>query len=192
MSATVVTKVDSEATPEAATVWEEISVTIVNIDESEASQSDALSATTVTGDKEKNLGEESRIVSELRDRVSLLKRCHAEMKSALVTWNRQTKQMFSHPSRAIEELTRQIKNHWSIPRKIYWLQVTGKHESQIHDWPAESSVFIKVRGLGAGRYDDDESDAIDDEEMVRYIRREKHPKGVVRLSIGGRVVTHPW
>jgi hypothetical protein len=86
----------------------------------------------------------------------------------------------------------QIKKHWSIPRKVYWLQINGKHKSKIQDWPKESLVVIKIRGLGAGGYgeedDDDDCDAIDDDERGGYVRPEKKPKGVVRLSIGGRVV----
>jgi hypothetical protein len=48
---------------------------------------------------------------------------------------KQTKQIFFHPERALDEISWQIKKHWSIPRKVYWLQINGGHESQIIDWP---------------------------------------------------------
>jgi hypothetical protein len=88
---------------------------------------------------------ESSVKAELRDQVLILRSHGAETKSELVSWNGQTKQMFFNPDHAIEELTSQIKNHWSIPRKVYWLQFNGKHESQVQSWPQESSATIKVK-----------------------------------------------
>jgi hypothetical protein len=86
--------------------------------------------------------------ADLRNQVSILRSHCADTKSALVSWNGQTKQMFFNPDHAIEELTSQIKNHWGIPRKVYWLQINGNHESQVQCWPKESSVVVKVTGLG--------------------------------------------
>jgi hypothetical protein len=55
--------------------------------------------------------------SSLRDQVTILK-CHLkETKSALVSWDKQLKQMFFCPDRALEELIWQIKKHWGIPRR---------------------------------------------------------------------------
>jgi hypothetical protein len=56
--------------------------------------------------------------------------------------------MFFSPSRAIAEFMRKIKDHWGISRKVYWLCINGKHESQVCDWPEESSVAIKIKGKG--------------------------------------------
>jgi hypothetical protein len=81
---------------------------------------------------------------ELRSQVAILKENWEEMKSALVSWGKQVKQMFFHPEYALEELICQIKRHWSIPRKFYWLQINGPHESQVTELPKESSVIIKV------------------------------------------------
>jgi hypothetical protein len=93
---------------------------------------------------------ENSVETELRNQVSILRSHCAETKLALVSWNGQTKQMFFRPENALEDLSAQIKRQWAIPRKVYWLQVNGIHESQISDWPAESSVVVKVRGFGAG------------------------------------------
>jgi hypothetical protein len=87
----------------------------------------------------------SRVETELRNQVSILRSHCVETKSALVSSNGETKQMFFNSEYAIEELSAQIKRHWSIPRKAHWLQVNGIHESQIKDWPAESSVVVNVR-----------------------------------------------
>jgi hypothetical protein len=92
----------------------------------------------------------TRAEPELRDQVSTLRSDSAETKSALVSWNNQTKQMFFNPEHAIEKLSTQIKKQWGIPREVYWLQVNGIHECQTKDWPSESSIVLKVRGLGAG------------------------------------------
>jgi hypothetical protein len=95
---------------------------------------------------------------------------------------------------ALEEIIWQIKKHWSITRKVHWLQVNGKHESQITEWPKESAVEIRIRGLGAGGFEDDDNEFPDDdaynpEETNVSVGRErtKHPKGIARLSIFGRI-----
>jgi hypothetical protein len=35
------------------------------------------------------------------------------------------------------------------------VQINGYHESQITDWPKESSIEIKVRGLGTWGFEDE-------------------------------------
>jgi hypothetical protein len=91
------------------------------------------------------------VTDDLLTQLTTLKSCCSETKSALVTWSNQTKQMFFNPDHASEELSAQIHKHWGIPKKVYWLQINGVHESQVRDWPSESSIAIKVRGLGAGK-----------------------------------------
>jgi hypothetical protein len=113
------------------------------------------------------------------------------MKSVLITWGNHTKQVFFDESNAIPGITRKIKEVWSILRKIYWLQINGRHESQIHEWPRESSVVVKVRGLGEGEWDDDD-DVHDFEDGVEFgpsSARKKFPKGKVKVYIGGEILS---
>jgi hypothetical protein len=61
--------------------------------------------------------------------------------------------------------------------------------------PKESSIEIKIRGLGAGKFDNDEEVDHDDDIVYReqetrpyrYIKHNEYPKGIVRISFEGRV-----
>jgi hypothetical protein len=82
--------------------------------------------------------------------------------------------------------------YWSISRKIYWLQINGRHESQIQEWLKESSIAIKIRGLGGGLFDDDvdDDDVFDPDDWGggSYDIKKKYtkqPKGMVRINILG-------
>jgi hypothetical protein len=61
----------------------------------------------------------SQVETELRSQASILKGHCAETKSALVSWNGKTKQMFFNPDHAIEELSSQIQKYWGTPEKGY-------------------------------------------------------------------------
>jgi hypothetical protein len=173
-------KLESAETPEATTVSGE-----VKLESSETPE-----ATTVSDKINLKFPETlEAMTTSLKDRLLLLKEYWKETNSALVSWGNQTKQLFFHPENALEEIKWQIKKHWSIPRKFYWLQINGRHESQITDWPRESSIEIKIRGLGAGGFDDPEFP--DDDVFDPYEepgggplkKRKKHPKGTIKVNI---------
>jgi hypothetical protein len=133
-------------------------------------------------------GIEGRLpISTLKDQLQALKQLKEEMKSALITWGSQVKQVFFKEAEEISVIQRAIKNHWNIPRHFYWLQVNGKHECQVTVWPQESSIVIKIRGLGAGPGGDTYGDPSSNWENEAYERRDTFSKGKMRLCISGRI-----
>jgi hypothetical protein len=130
---------------------------------------------------------------DLKTELVSLKESMKGMKSALISWGKHSKQIIFEETCAIGTVTRQIKRLWNIPRKIYWLQINGRHESQIQEWPKESSIVIKIRCLGAGEFGDDagDDDVFDPDDWGggptgSGKKRTKQPKGMVRLNILGR------
>jgi hypothetical protein len=85
----------------------------------------------------------------LKEEITQLKQDEGSL-SALVSLGKDTRQIFFEAHNAVQRLVQKIKEIWNIPRKLYWLSVNGKHESQITSWPKTSNVEIKIRGLGAG------------------------------------------
>jgi hypothetical protein len=88
-------------------------------------------------------------------------------------------------------LTKKIREIWEIPRKIYWLQVNGKHESLITSWPQVSTVEIRIKGPAGGDpdadwEDDDVHDPSDPEDLPAP-SREKFPKGWIKIGISGLI-----
>jgi hypothetical protein len=86
----------------------------------------------------------------LREQLSILKGREEDTKSAVISWERQSARTFFSPDHAVAEFERKIKDHWGMPRRVYWLCINEQHESQMKEWPEESSVVIKIKGLGAG------------------------------------------
>jgi hypothetical protein len=105
--------------------------------------------------------------------------------SAIITFGRQSRQIFLEAHNAIQRLVQKIKEIWNIPRKLYWLLVNGKHESLVTSWPRVSTIQIKIKGL-AGY--DRLADGNDDDQLdvgPPVPSGEKFKKGWIKLGIAG-------
>jgi hypothetical protein len=87
----------------------------------------------------------------LREQLRTLKSCEEDTKSAVISWGNQAVQMLFSPSQEISESDPTVKGHWGIQRSEYWISINWKHESIAQEWPKESSVVVKIKGLGAGK-----------------------------------------
>jgi hypothetical protein len=133
----------------------------------EATEREELSS---TGDRRDGAGDVERrprgqgiSLGELKAEISSLKGDKSWGKSAIISFGKDSRQVFFDEANAIPMLTKRIKELWGIPRKIYWLSVNGKHESTVSTWPQTSSVVIQIRGLaGEGGYTEDSSWEADD------------------------------
>jgi hypothetical protein len=59
--------------------------------------------------------------------------------------------MFFSPENALEDFRRKVREHWNIPKKLYYLLINGKHEEiQTTEWPRLSSIRVCIKGLLGG------------------------------------------
>jgi hypothetical protein len=101
---------------------------------------------------------------ELRAELSKLHNAIPNTLCAIITFERQSVQMFFSPENAIADFERKVKNLWNIPRKMYYLLINGKHESHLNPkWPIRTAVCVKIKGLLGG----------DPRELTIWINNEK-------------------
>jgi hypothetical protein len=66
---------------------------------------------------------------------------------ALITFERQSVQMFFSPENPIASFRNKVEETWNIPSEIYHLLINGVHESRTPKaWPHCTNVQIKIRG----------------------------------------------
>jgi hypothetical protein len=87
----------------------------------------------------------------LRSELSTLRNSIPNTLQAIITFERQSVQMFFSPENALEDFRRKVKELWNIPKKSYYLLINGKYEASTPKfWPALSSVKVSIRGLLGG------------------------------------------
>jgi hypothetical protein len=94
---------------------------------------------------------DSTVTEDLRSQLSILKESSPYTLQAIITFQRQSVQMFFSPENAIADFKSKVKELWNIPVKMYDLSINGMHEgTPIKTWPKFSGVQVNIKGLGAG------------------------------------------
>jgi hypothetical protein len=93
------------------------------------------------------------VAVDFQHQLSVLRRAIPNTLQAMITFQRQSVQMFFSPENAIADFKRKVKELWNIPTKMFYLLVNGVHESLVNPWNSVSSVLVKIRGLGAGQHE---------------------------------------
>jgi hypothetical protein len=87
----------------------------------------------------------------LRSELDTLKNSIPETLRAIITFEKQTVQMFSSPESALEDFRRKVKELWNIPKKLHCLLINGKHEET--SWTprlGNDAAQVKIKGLLGG------------------------------------------
>jgi hypothetical protein len=80
-----------------------------------------------------------------------LKDSEPSTRQAIITFERQSVQMFFSPEHALEDFRRKVKELWNIPRNHYYLKVNGIHEDAIPQiWKDNTTVRVEIKGLLGG------------------------------------------
>jgi hypothetical protein len=89
----------------------------------------------------------------LRSELEMLRSSAPNTLRAIITFKRQSVQMFFSPENAIAYFQRKVKELWNIPKKNYYLLFNGSHESKTPKaWPEVTAIQVKIKGLkGGGR-----------------------------------------
>jgi hypothetical protein len=70
---------------------------------------------------------------------------------AIITFERQSVQMFFSPDHAPDDFRRKVKELWNIPRNHYYLKINGVHEgTPIQKWKDNTIVRVEIKGLLGG------------------------------------------
>jgi hypothetical protein len=95
-------------------------------------------------------------VENLRSEVDLPKNSIPETLRAIITFEKQSVQIFFSPENALEDFRRKVKELWNIPVKHYYMKINGVHENiPCVSWPQTTLVSVEIKGLMGGKEDDD-------------------------------------
>jgi hypothetical protein len=90
-------------------------------------------------------------VESLRSDLETLRDAIPDTIRAVITFRKQSVQMFFTPENAIADFCRKVKELWNIPRKLFYLLINGVHEDSHWKPRADlNSVQVKVKGLLGG------------------------------------------
>jgi hypothetical protein len=68
-------------------------------------------------------------VESLRSELDTLKLSVPDTFHAIITYEKQSVQMFFSPKNAITDIQRKVKEPWNIPRKLFYLMINGVQDS---------------------------------------------------------------
>jgi hypothetical protein len=68
----------------------------------------------------------------------------------IISFERQSVQMFFSPENALTDIRRKVKELWNIPKRLYYLCANGVHEASVKSWKSVTAIQVKVRGLLGG------------------------------------------
>jgi hypothetical protein len=87
----------------------------------------------------------------LRSELETLRESIPNTLRAIITFERQSVQIFFSPENAIADFQRKVKELWNIPKKNYYLLFNGTHESKIPKaWSKNTAIQVKIKGLLGG------------------------------------------
>jgi hypothetical protein len=83
--------------------------------------------------------------------LEILRKSDPDTRQAIISFEKQSVQMFFTPENAIADFCRKVKELWNIPRKLFYLLINGVHEDAL--WKSRSrdnAVQVKIKGLLGG------------------------------------------
>jgi hypothetical protein len=88
----------------------------------------------------------------LRPELETLRESIPYTRQAIITFEKQSVQMFFSPENAIADFQRKVEELWNIPKRFYYLTVNGLHESKLPNlWQKITAVQVKIKGLLGGK-----------------------------------------
>jgi hypothetical protein len=91
--------------------------------------------------------ESCTVVETLKSEPTTLRIAIPDTLPAIISFERQSAQMFFSPDHAIEDFRRKVKELWNIPEKSYYLLINGTHEGiTISNWPPKSMIRVCIKG----------------------------------------------
>jgi hypothetical protein len=92
------------------------------------------------------------VTEDLQTQLFIFKESSPTTLPAIITFQRQSVQMFFSPETAVAHFKRNVKELWDIPSKMYYLLINGVHQGfSVTAWPKCSGVQVVIRSSGAGK-----------------------------------------
>jgi hypothetical protein len=90
-------------------------------------------------------------IESLHSELKTLKDSIPATLRAIITFERQSVQMFFSPDHALEDFRRKVKELWNIPMNHYFLKINGMHEDVTPQiWGDNTTVRVEIKGLLGG------------------------------------------
>jgi hypothetical protein len=84
------------------------------------------------------------VAVDLKHQLAILRDPLPDTFPAIISFQKQSVQMFFSPENAIADFKRKVRELWNIPMKMYYLLVNGLHESLVKTWQGVTSVVVQI------------------------------------------------